>query len=316
MKLSLECSVRGKVKIGKQLRVVKGAKEYLLIPDSKGWVSRMKIIKKVDAPDKYSTKIRPGKGKVNHEITISGDREEYLGLIREFQELESVLSFETGGSLRSIEWDAPTEDFIPETKEEEKQVEVHNLYYKKEHVDFPAVLDEESFGEIIRSKERYVSLIVPQAFYREGANEFASKRYINAFYDFYFILEDLYGKGKTKNRAIGEELRSSKEFRGFVDWMIKDINNKYPKHRMSIERFCKEEGVAYDTDGLIDLLLRVRGSLHHYSSRSSKRQGTPFGHEDFESMAFLTMGLAVRSILQGILDINLSLKGKQKGLGQ
>ena len=316
MKLSLECSVEGKIKIGKQLRVVKGSKEYLLIPDNKGWLSKMKIIKRVAAPNKYYAKIGPGKGKVNHEIRIAGDREERLELVREFQELESILSFDTGGSLKSIEWEAPTEDFIPETEEEEKQVQVHNLYYKKEHLDFPAVLDGESFGEIIRSKERYVSLIVPQAFYREGANEFASKRYINAFYNFYFILEDLYGKGKTKNRDIGEEFRSSKEFRGFVDWVIKDINNKSPKDRMRIERFCKEERVAYDTDGLIDLLLKVRGSLHHYSSKSSKRQGTPFGHEDFESIAFLTMGLAVRSILQRILEINLSLKAKQKGLGQ
>jgi hypothetical protein len=316
MKLSLECGIKGKIKIGKQLKAVKGSKEYLLIPDSKGWLSKMKIIKKVDVPDKYSAKIGPGKGKVNHEITISGDREEYLGLIREFQELESILSFDTGGSLKSIEWDAPTEDFIPETEEEEKQVQVHNLYYKKEHLDLPEVLDEKSFGEIIRSKERYVSLIVPQAFYREGANEFASKRYINAFYNFYFILEDLYGKGKTKNRAIGEEFRSSKEFRGFVDWVINDINNKYPKYRMRIERFCKEERVAYDTDGLIDLLLKVRGNLHHYSNKSSKHHGTPFSHEDFESIAFLTMGLAVRSILQRIRDINLSLKARQKGLGQ
>lgn len=315
MKISLECGIKGKIKIGRQLKVVKGSKEYLLIPDNEGWLSKIKIIKKVAVPDKYSAKIGPGKGKVKHEIIITGDREEKLELIREFQELEGILSFETVGSLKSIEWDAPTEDFIAETEEEEKQVEVHNFCFAKEYPEYPASLDEEGFGNIIRIKEHYVSLIVPQAFYREGTNEFASRRYINAFYNFYFILEDFYARGKTKNRVIGEEFRSSKEFRGFVDWVIKGINNKYPKHRMSIERFCKEEGVAYDTDGLIDLLLKVRGSLHHYSSRSSKRQGTPFDHEDFESIAFLTMGLAARCILQRILRINLSLKARKRVFG-
>jgi len=315
MKLSLECSVEGKIKIGKQFRAVKGSKEYLLIPDDKGWLSKIKIIKKVAESNKYSAKIGPGKGKVKHEIRITGDREERLELIREFQELEGILSFDTAGSLKSIEWDAPTEDFIAETEEEEKQVEVHNLGFAKEYPDYPASLDEEGFGRIIRSKEHYVSLIVPQAFYREGTNEFASRRYINAFYNFYFILEDLYGKGKTKNKDIAEEFRSSEEFRGFVDWVIKDINDKYAKHRISIERFCKEERVAYDTDGLIELLLKVRGNLHHYSSRSSKHKGTPLDNEDFESIAFLTMGLAARCILQRILRINLSLKARRKVFG-
>lgn len=316
MKISLECDIKGKIKIGRQLKVVKGSKEYLLIPDSKGWLSKIKIIEKVAVPSEYSAKIGPGKGKVNHEIRISGDREEYLGLIREFQELESILSFDTGGSLKSIEWDAPTEDLIPETEEEEKQVQVHSFHFKKEHLDLPAVLDEEEFGEIIRSKERYVSLVVPQAFYREGANEFASKRYINAFYSFYFILEDFYGKGKTKNRDIAEAFRKSQKFREFIDWMIRDTLKKDARHRTNIERFCNEDKVAYDIDGLIELLLKVRGSLHHYSSRSSRHQGTPFVHEEFESIAFLTMGLAVRSILQRILEINLSVKARQEGLGQ
>jgi hypothetical protein len=306
MKLSLECSIKGKIKIDKQLKVVEGSKEYLLIPDNKGWLSKIKIIKKVAEPNKYSAKIGPGEGKVKAEIKITGDREERLDLIREFQELESILSFETTGSLKSIEWDAPTENFIPETEEEEKQVQVHDLHFKKKYPDYPVFLDEESFGEIIRSKERYVSLIVPKAFYREGVNEFASRRYINAFYNFYFVLEDFYGKGKTKNRDIAEAFRNSKEFRESMDWMIKDNLNKYARHRMNIEKFCNEEKVGYDMDGLTELLLKVRGSLHHYSSRSSKHQGTPFDHEDFESIAFMTMGLAVRSILQRILEINRS----------
>jgi len=306
MKLSLECSVEGKVKIGKQLKVVEGSKEYLLIPDNEGWLSKIRIIKKVAAPNKYSTKIGPGKGKVKAEIKIEGDREERLELIREIQGLESILSFETIGALKSIGWDAPTEAFIPETEEEKGQVQVISFHFKKTYRESPVFLNEKSFGAIIRSKERYVSLIVPQAFFRQGVNEFASRRYINAFYNFYFVLEEFYGKGKTKNRDIAEAFRNSKEFRECMDWAIKDNLNKNVRHRINIEKFCNEEKVAYDIDGLINLLWKVRGNLHHYSSRSSKHKGTPFDHEDFESIAFLTMGLAVRSIAQRILEINQS----------
>lgn len=314
MKLSLECSVEGKVKIDKELRVVEGSKEYLLIPDKEGWLSKIKIIKKVAAPNRYSAKILPGNGKAKHVVRITGEREEYLELIREFQELEGILSMDTTGSLKSIGWDAPTEDFIAETEEEEKQVQVHGLSLKKEYPEYPASLDEEGFGRIIRNKEHYVSLMVPQAFFREGVNEFHSRRYINAFCNFYFILEDFYGKGKTRNKDIAEEFRSSKEFRRFVDAVIEDVN-KYARHRMNIERVCKEERVGYDVDGIIELLWKVRGRLHHYSGRSSKRQGTPFDHEDFESVAFLAMGLAVRSILQRIGKINLVIMGRKRVFG-
>lgn len=315
MKLSLECSIKGKVKIGKELRVMEGSKEYLLIPDSEGWLSKIKIIKKVDVPGKYTAKVGPGKGEANHEIRITGDREERMELIREFQELEGILSFDTIGSLQSIEWDAPITELIAETEEEGKQVQVSGIGFEKEYPEYPASLDEEGFTTIIRNKENYVSLIVPQAFFREGANEFASMRYINAFYNFYFILEGLYGKGKTRNKDVAKEFKESAEFRGFVDSAIKDFNDKYPPHRVRIERFCKEESVLYDTDGIIDLLWKVRGNLHHYSSRSSKRQGTPLDNEDFESIAFLALGLAARCILKRIAAVNINLMARKRVFG-
>jgi len=307
MKLSLECSIKGKVKIGRQLKVVNGLKEYLLIPDDKGWLSSIKLIKKVAVPQKYSAKIEPGEGEAKTKIVISGDREEYLELVREFQELESVLSFATNGSLKSIAWDSPKEDFIPETDEEKGQVSVCGFHFTEEYPDYPVFLDEREFDVIIKSKEHYRSLIVPKAFYKDGTNEFTSHRCINAFYNFYFVLEDIYGKGKTKNKDVADAFRNSKDFREILEWMINENLDKYEKHRLSIERFCDEEKVTYDTDGLIDLIQKVRGNLHHYSSKSSKHLGTPFSHEDFESIAFLTMGLALQTILWKVVEINQSM---------
>lgn len=307
MKLSLECSVRGRVKIGRQLKVVKGLMEYLLIPDDKGWLSSIKIIKKVATPQKYSARWGPGEGKVNATLIIEGNREEYLELIREFQELEAVLSFETAGSLKSVAWDSPKEEFIPETEEEKRRVGVYSFHLTKEYPDYPASLDERTLDDIIKIKKHYESLIVPKAFYKEGTNEFTSRRYINAFYNFYFVLEDLYGKGKTKNKDVADAFRNSKDFKEILEWMISEQIGKTERHRIGIKRFCEEEGVTYDIDGLIDLPQKVRGNLHHYSSKSSKHLGTPFSHEDFESIAFLTMGLALQTILRRTVDINQSM---------
>lgn len=143
-------------------------------------------------------------------------------------------------------------------------------------------------------------------------NEYAARRFINAFYNFYFILEDLYGSGKTKNYDILKVLRSSDEFKESLNWIFKTQLND-DRHKTNLYNFCNEEGITYNINGLIELLVKVRGNLHHYSSRSTKHIGTPFNQDDFESIAFMTMGLSVKAILNKILKINIKIaKDKDK----
>ncbi len=133
--------------------------------------------------------------------------------------------------------------------------------------------------------------------------EFNSFRYINAFYNFYFVIEDLYGKGKTKNFGIEKEFKKNKTFRDLVEWMIN--NDKISgRHKRNIKSFLLEEHKSYNVDGIIELIIKVRGNLHHFSSKSSKHTGTPLNNKDFESMAFLLLGLSYRSILQKIYERN------------
>ena len=148
--------------------------------------------------------------------------------------------------------------------------------------------------------------MVPKAFYKEGINEFTSRRYINAFYNFYFILEDIYGEGKTKNKDIVEAFKQSSEFVIIIERTLKDILERDKRHNNNIRNFCKEENVTFDTKGVIELLQKIRGNLHHYSSKSSKHLGTPFAHEEFESIAYLTMCLALQTIFLKIVHINQS----------
>jgi hypothetical protein len=304
MKYSLECNVSGKVMIGKKIEVTKGNKDFVLLPDKQGWLSSIKIVAKVADPQRFHPRIEPGDGRVAAKVIIERDSEMRQQLVREFQELESNLSFETMGCLKSIGWDEPKEEVIPETDEEKAQVSVSGFHLKKEYPDRPTKLDEKTFDHIVQTKHLYVSLVIPKAFFKEGINEFRLRRYINAFYNFYFVLEDLYGQGKTKNKDISKAFSASTEFRESLGWVIRDHVDKHEKHRANISKFCTEEKVTYDVDGIIELLQKVRGNLHHYSGKSSKHRGSPFNQEDFESIAFLTMGLAVRAILQRIIGIN------------
>ena len=302
MKYSMECKIDGLVIIGKQIEIKNGNKKYVFIPNPNGLLSSIRIVLDDVDPSMVRSSIKPGEGKSALTITIDGTRKPYLELQREFQELESLLAFGMDGSLKSIAWDEPSEGLIPENDDEKQYTAVSGFQFSKEYPELPTLLKETDIRGIIETKERYSSLIIPKAFFREGLNEYSSKRYINAFYNFYFIIEDLYGEGKTRNKDIATAFRESNEFRGFLDWVIK--NHLDERHRANLSKFCLEEGLNYDIDGLIDLLWHVRGNLHHYSSMSSKHIGTPFSHEAFESIAFLTLGLAVRAILQKILILN------------
>lgn len=76
------------------------------------------------------------------------------------------------------------------------------------------------------------------------------------------------------------------------------------KHSKSILQLLSEEKKQNGIDGIIELIVAVRGRLHHYFSRSSLKQATPLNQRDFESPAFLVMGIALMSILKEIVKIN------------
>ncbi|POZ87766.1 MULTISPECIES: hypothetical protein [Petrotoga] len=145
-------------------------------------------------------------------------------------------------------------------------------------------------------KEIYEHLIIPLSFYQEGRNEFELKRYINAYYNFYFYLEDLYGNGKTKNYQIRREFLKSNQLKEAVSKTIEEFKNgPSKKHYKNLKSFLKLESCSYDIEGVISLIVKVRGNLHHFSQKSSKKLGHPFNQKDFETMAFLLMSICVKT---------------------
>jgi hypothetical protein len=55
------------------------------------------------------------------------------------------------------------------------------------------------------------------------------------------------------------------------------------------------ENLNFDEEGIISLIVQVRGNLHHYSQKSSKKKGTPFNQRDFETMAYLLMTICLKT---------------------
>ena len=103
MKYAIECNVACSLKSASIVKVVKGEFEYSLIPNDKGIITSIKIIKKVRNPEKFYSSIEPGKGQSKATIVLKRDMEEHEIIMTEFREIESVLYYATMGNLKHVD---------------------------------------------------------------------------------------------------------------------------------------------------------------------------------------------------------------------
>jgi len=301
MKLAVECAVDAVyVYVGSGLAAVRGDQEYSLVGDADGKLAAVKIVARVPEDDGVISDMQPGSGDVALQVTIGLPRV-YERLISEMQVFEGLLAFRCEGQLARLRWDSPKVEFIPENEREKAYVAVHGFQSSKVYRDRRIRISQDAWAKMVNTSDQLGDLVIPLSFFREALSDFGQFRYAGAFCNFYFILEDFYGGGKTRNKDIEREFKNSRELRESVRWTMDNYLGRR-QHRAKVQRLCEEEKKSYGVDGLIELLVRVRGNLHHFSGRSSKRHGTPINEEDFESIAFFVMGLATRAVAGRLLD--------------
>lgn len=229
-----------------------------------------------------------------HEISmpVPPQAEDLLNLL---QYLESLGSFWFG--IRRIHWAESELSWIPESPEEEGQVHVHAFSSKLEYPGRPISLDAGTLARLLTKKQQLQYLVIPMSFYREGVNEYRSHRYVSAFYNFYFVIEDLYGAGKTKNRQVLGAFLKSPQFMEAV----KDAHKLLSEARMDSQRaelleFFRMLSCPFTPGGVADFLVKIRGDLHHFSQRSRRPKGHPLNQRSFRSVAYLAMAVCLNII--------------------
>jgi hypothetical protein len=303
MKLAVECAVEtAYVYVGSGLTAMRGDQEYSLVGDSDGKLAAVRIVAQIPQDEACGLDIKPGSGdvKVVFRLTYPPTRERILSAM---QAVEGLLSFYCSGQLSRIRWDQPKVEFIPE--DEAEKALAGSFHPSYEYRDERIGISREAWNGVVEAAQRLGHLIIPLSFYREASNEFRQGRYAGAFCNFYLVLEDLYGAGKTRNKDIEWQFKNCPEMRESVLWTMDNYLTKRD-HAANVRRLCSEEHRQYTVDGLIELLVRVRGNLHHFSAKSSKRHGTPLNQEDFESIAFFAMGLACRAVTRRLVDTRRS----------
>lgn len=303
MKFRMECEVDSKTIIEKEIEIPYNGRKYIFYPGEDGTISRMAIIAEVEHPEKFYSELTPNPSEgVKLQVGGKADVELYESVVKDFQDLESLIAFKY--NLKSVKWDTPEYDLIFDSEEERQKANLSGFKAWKKYRDYTRKADDAGLLDLVSNMAKFRSLITPMSFYREGLNEKNSFRYINAFYNFYFILEGLHGNKKTKNKAIEDQFKNSADFIGFVNTSLQYMQREKQEYHKKITEMLAGRGKSVTPESVIELVVSVRGELHHFNINPNRVSGSPFTHNEFEAIATLVMFVAMNALVHRIVDVN------------
>jgi hypothetical protein len=271
--------------------------------DSQKKLNYVSICSKVDI-NRFKQSVTRREDGTPH-FKISGDFELYNNLIDKLQLLESNMSFNTIGGVTRFYWSNPKEEFIPENEAEKKEIVMYSFQvtkeYRKPRIKIKS--EKESLERFVKYGDRYEELKIPKSFFREGLINLRNFQYIQAFYNFYFVIEDFYSKGKTSTKELLKEYLRSLELVGYVNSCLEKFGQD-AMHGKKLRLLLDQEKLRFDVKGLLHLLILMRGMLHHYYRRGTKLKGTPFNQKEFETIALICSHIAAQAIAFREVKIN------------
>ncbi|HEX8141412.1 MAG TPA: hypothetical protein VF553_02385 [Pyrinomonadaceae bacterium] len=303
MKFGIVCDVEGKTYLGNGITIEGDGMIYIFyvknIDDR--LLNQIRIISEVDNPERYYYFKSP----VNEEgqFTVNRGFEEHIldKLIQEMQRIESCLALVA--NIKRVYWNKAILEYYPETTEEHARFNILPTWFFMHEMttDDPRGVDTNTLIHLVEQRALFQPFVVPMAFYREAKTEYSAARYINAFFNSYFIIEGLFGNGKFKTNGVIEELTKSSVFTGFVQKFLDEVaKNNNPNEGMTksqLEAELKSKNQDYTIEGLIKYIVDTRGSLHHFSMKSPKAQGTPLNNADYKRLSLIAFVLAGNSLM-------------------
>lgn len=258
-----------------------------------GYLSEVVVSVAAD-PSAFDAKVEPGIGDAKLAISIQTDDALMDRMLSCLRRLESHIAFACAGALRRIHWDTVERFRIPDRDDERVgPLASIRLHYADQRPEVSA--DSEAFAIVAKASTVESPLVVPKAFWREAMNDYFERRYIQAFYNFYFVIEGFYADGKHGKSQVLAAFAKSTEFNEIVERAITlVIRDRF--HFPRLDALYDELGCTLDRVGTQKLIFLLRGRLHHYSPDSPQEQPDPFAQEHFLSPAWLLMYLATAAI--------------------
>ena len=193
------------------------------------------------------------------------------------RQIEGMLSF---WGVEAIGIRRPKHEWIAENEEEKKKLKLYNFSVRleelKDHeirsVSFDLIA--RSIIASVKTKQHNVLL----SFNKRGRVDNKNENYIEAIYNFYFVIESYYAGGKNKNHAVEKALKNSVEFNENINRVLAD--QEFKTHLPSELRMKYEsQYLKKEVDVIIKELVMMRGFLHHYSTKRKSNWHPDKQHE-------------------------------------
>jgi hypothetical protein len=269
-------------------------------PNATGVLARIKVVAPVPNPASFKTyKIIDTEHKT-FSVHVDHDEELHKRLMSFIQSVESVLGFYF--DLSDIHWNQVEAFVEPESDEETKQLEVLRWFLTQSIGGARREITLEQLDLAIVTAKRTTDLTTTLAFHREGSKDMRDLRYISAFFNFYFVLEGLFGNGKTKNDAVRAEFKRSGRLVAAIQGMIdRGLPRSYGEDEGILERL-RRMNKPCTPESIIELLVSTRGDVHHNVGNPKRPGGSPLIVAKYLTFSMFCMNLCQVILHQEIED--------------
>jgi hypothetical protein len=291
----------------RRLELRKAARVFELEIDADKRWNILQVITPVTHPKRFSWGLEPvpeprASNAAPYRFHGKFDEELFDSVVADIQALESSMSLFY--PIKRIDWRHPVlnVEFEPGDWRDPRWGDMGE--FRMNPKTRPSVTaDEESFAQIAFRGLASHHLTTIESFWREGENEMFAGRFINAFYNFYFVLEGLYGNRKWRNDDLEGEFNGSAELKAALD---SHMAAKQPRqHIEQIYRMLPEQKKkTLPTHGtLFKLIIDTRNRLHHFSNDPKKPHGSPLVHDEYEGIAIVVRSLAHQGLVKRAMGV-------------
>jgi hypothetical protein len=283
--------VKGKLRLNNPPPIRVGDLVFQFHTNESGRVTSITATVPANAPEDVSTvQIAPG-GPIKAHINVAAPR--WDAVRSSLRTIEGLLSLH---GVDEITLGQSEQSWVAETKQEQALLAMHSFAVEvseRPDGDFPVVPFDIVARSVLASTQA-LDTQIPLSFFRKGQIDIHDERFIEAFYDFFFVLETLFGNGKSKSRALLSEFVARPTLIEAVRESLADpfLVTYAAAHSRVAERFAE---VYRDKapEEVLEALISTRGLLHHHSLKSSK-PWHPDDHHAFEIDAIVIQQIAFK----------------------
>lgn len=269
---------KGYLKLDREFSVSYGGRTYDFELDDDGFLATISVVLPIALEFLPTITTTTTDGKVRDHITVP-TFPNFEEIVDDLRTLEGLLTFY---GLREINFRNVQQEWIPESPDEEKLIQIQSFSIgARDKVKWE--LEPTPIDLVVRSliRARYArDEQVAMSFHRKGCQDMDQGRYIDAIYDFFFVLEYLYGRGQFKTKQLKENFCSSSELLTAVSETKQTIAQLIQFRNPDEQHLFANQYLRVTAEGVLNHFVDLRGLLHHHSSKHNGRWH-PEEHDPF-----------------------------------